>query len=108
MTHEIVTKPAFEPKRKVEFLTLLRFIIQCTVVVVAIALLSCVLAVLNIMSVFAVSTALEDFPVSEILLAERSVSLISCVFCRHVQRRIDKVWILVFIHLHDINTRHHF
>ena len=71
VTHEIVTKPAFEPKRKVEFLTLLRFIIQCTVVVVAIALLSCVLAVLNIMSVFAVSTALEDFPVSEILLAER-------------------------------------
>ena len=71
VTYEIVTKPAFEPKRKVEFLTLLRFIIQCTVVVVAIALLSCVLAVLNIMSVFAVSTALEDFPVSEILLAER-------------------------------------
>jgi len=71
VTYEIVTKLAFEPKRKVEFLTLLRFIIQCTVVVVAIALLSCVLAVLNIMSVFAVSTALEDFPVSEILLAKR-------------------------------------
>ena len=40
-------------------------------VAIVIALLSCVLAVLNIMSVFAVSTALEDLPVSEILLAER-------------------------------------
>ena len=46
------------------------FVIRFTCVMIAIALLSCVLVILNIMSVFAVSTALEDFPVSEVLLAQ--------------------------------------
>ena len=71
MTSQVVTKPAFESKPKVEFFAHLRFIIRLMLVAIVIALLSCVLAVLNIMSVFAVSTALEDLPVSEILLAER-------------------------------------
>ena len=46
------------------------FVIRFTCAMIAIALLSCVLMILNIMSVFAVSTALEDFPVSEVLLAQ--------------------------------------
>lgn len=45
-------------------------VIRFTCVMIAIALLSCLLVILNIMSVFAVSTALEDFPVSEVLLAQ--------------------------------------
>jgi len=70
VTQEIVSKPDFESKSRMVFFAPLMFVIRFTCVMIAIALLSCVLMILNIMSVFAVSTALEDFPVSEVLLAQ--------------------------------------
>jgi hypothetical protein len=41
-----------------------------------IAILSCVLVVLNCISVFAISTALEEVPLSEILLSHGEGSLV--------------------------------
>ena len=70
VTQEIISKPDFESRSRMVFFAPFMFVIRFTCVMIAIALLSCVLAVLNIMSVFAVSTALEDFPVSEVLLAQ--------------------------------------
>ena len=70
VTQEIVSKPDFESRSRIVFFAPFMFVIRFTCVMIAIALLSCVLVVLNIMSVFAVSTALEDFPVSEVLLAQ--------------------------------------
>ena len=70
VTQEIVSKPDFESRSRMVFFAPFMFVIRFTCVMIAIALLSCVLVILNIMSVFAVSTALEDFPVSEVLLAQ--------------------------------------
>ena len=70
VTQEIVSEPDFESRSRMVFFAPFMFVIRFTCVMIAIALLSCVLVILNIMSVFAVSTALEDFPVSEVLLAQ--------------------------------------
>ena len=70
VTHELSSKPGFEVKQRKGFLRRVIFVIRLTLVVFALAFLSCILAVLNCMSVFAVSTALDDLPVSEILLAQ--------------------------------------
>ena len=70
VTQEIISKPDFESRSRMVFFAPFMFVIRFTCVMIAIALLSCVLVILNIMSVFAVSTALEDFPVSEVLLAQ--------------------------------------
>ena len=67
---EIISQPDFESRSRMVFFAPFMFVIRFTCVMIAIALLSCVLVILNIMSVFAVSTALEDFPVSEVLLAQ--------------------------------------
>ena len=70
VTQEIVSKPDFESRSRMVFFAPFMFVIRFTCVMIAISLLSCVLVIINIMSVFAVSTALEDFPVSEVLLAQ--------------------------------------
>lgn len=70
VTHEPSSKPGFEVKQRKGFLRRVNFVIRLTLVVIALAFLSCILAVLNCMSVFVVSTALDDLPVSEILLAQ--------------------------------------
>ena len=70
MTTEIVSKPDFKFRSRMVFFAPFMLVIRFTCVMIAIALLSCLLVILNIMSVFAVSTALEDFPVSEVLLAQ--------------------------------------
>ena len=75
VTHETASKPGFEVKQHEGFLRRVSFVFTLTLVVIAIAFLSCILAVLNCMSIFAVSTALDDLPVSEILLAQGEGSL---------------------------------
>ena len=69
MTYELVTKPDFDAKPRKSFLKGLFSIIQFTMIVVAVAFLSCILALLHCISVFAVSTAFEHFPTSEILIS---------------------------------------
>jgi hypothetical protein len=76
VTHEIVTKPELKVRKRKRFLSHIRFIIQFTIIAIMIALLSCVLVVLNCISVFAISTALEEVPLSEILLSHGEGSLV--------------------------------
>jgi hypothetical protein len=76
VTHEIVTKPELKVRKRKRFLSHIRFIIQFTIIAIMIAILSCVLVVLNCISVFAISTALEEVPLSEILLSQGEGSLV--------------------------------
>ena len=69
VSYEIVSKPDIEVNKRKGFVAHTLFLIQFTIVVICIAFLSCILAILHCMSVFAVSTALEDLPTSEILLS---------------------------------------
>ena len=69
VSYEIVSKPEFEVSKRKGFVAHSLFLIQFAIIVICIAFLSCILAILHCMSVFAVSTALEDIPTSEILLS---------------------------------------
>ena len=76
VTHEIVTKPDLKGSKRKGFLNHFGFIIQFTIVAIMIAFLSCILVVLNCISIFAISTALDEIPLSEILLAQGEGSLV--------------------------------
>lgn len=76
MIHEIVTKPDLKVRKRKGFLYHFGFVIQFTIVVIMIAFLRFILVVLNCISVFAISTALEEIPLSEILLGQGEGSLV--------------------------------
>lgn len=76
MSYEIVSKPDIEVNKRKGFLNHLGFIVVLTTIWIMIGFLRCVLVVLNCISVFAVSTALEAVPLSEILLAQGEGSLV--------------------------------
>ena len=76
MSYEIVSKPDIEVNKRKGFLNHLGFIVVLTTIWIMIGFLRCVLVVLNCISVFAVSTALEAVPLSEILLAKGEGSLV--------------------------------
>ena len=76
VTSEIVTKPDLEVSKRKGFVNRLGFIVVLTMIWIMIGFLRCVLVVLNCISVFAVSTALEAVPLSEILLAQGEGSLV--------------------------------
>ena len=76
MTYEIVSKPDVEVNQRKGFLNHLGFIVFLGMIWIIIGFLRCVLVVLNCISVFAVSTALEAVPLSEILLSQGKGSLV--------------------------------
>ena len=69
VTHKTASKPGFEVNERMGFVAHALFLTQFTIVLICIAFLRFILAILHCMSVFAVSTALEDLPTSEILLS---------------------------------------
>ena len=76
MSYEIVSKPDVEVNERKGFLNHLGFIVVLTAIWIIIVLLRCVLVVLNCISVFALSSALEEIPLSEILLSQGEGSLV--------------------------------
>ena len=76
MSYEIVSKPDVEVNERKGFLNHLGFIVVLTAIWIIIVFLRCVLVVLNCISVFALSTALEEIPLSEILLSQGEGSLV--------------------------------
>ena len=76
MSYEIVSKPDVEVNERKGFLNHLGFIVVITTIWIIIVFLRCVLVVLNSISVFALSTALEEIPLSEILLSQGEGSLV--------------------------------
>ena len=76
MSYEIVSKPDVEVNERKGFLNHLGFIVVLTAIWIIIVFLRCVLVVLNCISVFAISTALEEIPLSEILLSQGEGSLV--------------------------------
>ncbi|MDG1555537.1 MAG: hypothetical protein P8R00_04745 [Candidatus Poseidoniaceae archaeon] len=76
MSYEIVSKPDVEVDKRKGFLNHLGFIVVLSAIWIIIVLLRCVLVVLNCISVFAISTALEEIPLSEILLSQGEGSLV--------------------------------
>ena len=76
MSDEIVSKQDVEVNERKGFLNHLGFIVVLTAIWIIIVLLRCVLVVLNCISVFALSTALDETPLSEILLSQGEGSLV--------------------------------
>ena len=76
MSDEIVSKQDVEVNERKGFLNHLGFIVVLTAIWIIIVLLRCVLVVLNCISVFALSSALEEIPLSEILLSQGEGSLV--------------------------------
>ena len=76
MSYEIVSKQDVEVNERKGFLNHLGFIVVLTAIWIIIVLLRCVLVVLNCISVFALSSALEEIPLSEILLSQGEGSLV--------------------------------
>ena len=76
MSYEIVSKPDVEVNERKGLLNHLGFIVVLTTIWIIIVFLRCVLVVLNCISVFAISTALEEIPLSEILLSQGEGSLV--------------------------------
>ena len=76
MSYEIVSKPDVEVNERKGFLNHLGFIVVLTAIWIIIVFLRCVLVVLNCISVFALSTGLEEVPLSEILLSQGEGSLV--------------------------------
>ena len=76
MSYEIVSIPDVEVNERKGFLSHLGFIVVLTAIWIIIVFLRCVLVVLNCISVFALSSALEEIPLSEILLSQGEGSLV--------------------------------
>ena len=68
VTSELVSRPGFDTKEKRGLVSHLGFSLRFMLVLIAIAILSGILAILHCISVFAVSTAFEHLPTSHILI----------------------------------------